>query len=434
MTPFNLHPLGKILFILAIIFSSFQAHSQDLSIEASLLAAICVDENSDCTAAVSYPFSLSNAIEGNLTLTYQLKLEGQTPMADTFGEITGTFPNFAIEGTYPLGVHAFIILANDGIGNNTKTLHFNVANCSVPILTCVSGLTVTLMPQPDGCCALALWAYDLMAAAPASICGEDVTLSIHKLTNIENGSDVPSANQYQPGIVFDCNSNATENIRIYAWDSSFNPYSVQPNGNVGGANYTYCETYIPIQEFPTCSGAVTDPVIAGVITTEENEGIEDVEVGIIINENDATVLSYSDGGYEYSSYDNGLTANITPYKNTFPLNGVSVLDLVLISKHILGIEALDSPYKLIAADVNGSGTVTTLDLIEIQQLILNQISEFPNNTSWRFVDANYYFPTWQDPWEEVFPEIIQYNGEFDDVSQNFIGIKIGDVNGSAITN
>jgi hypothetical protein len=42
-------------------------------------------------------------------------------------------------------------------------------------------------------------------------------------------------------------------------------------------------------------------------------------------------------------------------------NGVSTYDLVLISLHILQVDQLDSPYKVIAADANNSQSVTTLE-------------------------------------------------------------------------
>ena len=72
---------------------------------------------------------------------------------------------------------------------------------------------------------------------------------------------------------------------------------------------------------------------------------------------------------------------------------MSTFDLVLISKHILGINTFDSPYKHIAADVNQSGSITAFDLVQLRQLILNITTEFSNNDSWRFVDANHTFAT-----------------------------------------
>src|SRR5690606_38908605 len=62
--------------------------------------------------------------------------------------------------------------------------------------------------------------------------------------------------------------------------------------------------------------------------------------------------------------------SILPVKDDNPLNGVTTFDLVLISKHILGSEPLNSPYKMIAADANKSGSITTFDIVEFRKLIL----------------------------------------------------------------
>ena len=118
----------------------------------------------------------------------------------------------------------------------------------------------------------------------------------------------------------------------------------------------------------------------------------------------------------------------------FPLNGVSTFDLVLISRHILSVQPLDSPYKLIAADVNNDKKITTIDLIHLRKLILAIDTEFANNTSWRFVPENYVFPVPTNPWFEVFPEVYNVNdlaGQINDA--DFVAVKIGDVNSSAAT-
>ncbi|MCB0556486.1 MAG: T9SS type A sorting domain-containing protein, partial [Phaeodactylibacter sp.] len=108
----------------------------------------------------------------------------------------------------------------------------------------------------------------------------------------------------------------------------------------------------------------------------------------------------------------------------------------LISKHILGVQPLDSPYKIIAADINRSRNVTTLDMILLRKLILSIDTEFTNNTSWRFVEKAYVFPNPAKPWLEEFPEAISINnlpaGGL--ANQDFVAVKVGDVTMDAITN
>ncbi|HLP94586.1 MAG TPA: cohesin domain-containing protein [Saprospiraceae bacterium] len=141
---------------------------------------------------------------------------------------------------------------------------------------------------------------------------------------------------------------------------------------------------------------------------------------------------------------------ITPFKDDNPLNGVTTYDLVLISKHILSLEPLTTPYHIIAADANQSGSVTTFDIVELRKLILGTYTVLPNNTSWRFVPRDYEFPNASNPFQIPFPEVI--NAEIDNSgisyewsvsttsgvvsgqleTADFTGIKVGDVNCSAI--
>jgi hypothetical protein len=74
-------------------------------------------------------------------------------------------------------------------------------------------------------------------------------------------------------------------------------------------------------------------------------------------------------------------------------------------------------------------------MIQLRKLILNIDTQFANNTSWRFVDAAYGFPVATNPWFEAFPELISENNLAGDIlDANFVGVKIGDVNGSAAAN
>src|SRR6185503_13837904 len=104
------------------------------------------------------------------------------------------------------------------------------------------------------------------------------------------------------------------------------------------------------------------------------------------------------------------------------------LDISLIRRHILNIALLDSPYKLLAADVNGSRTVSTLDLTFIRRMILTPTNPLPTGL-WRFVPSDYAFPNVQSPWDA--PTNHAYSGLSADLGgQDFLAIKMGDVNNS----
>lgn len=148
-----------------------------------------------------------------------------------------------------------------------------------------------------------------------------------------------------------------------------------------------------------------------------------------------TATSAPNGYYGFCNLCSSCTHfKITPYDNSNPLNGVTTYDLVLISKNILGIQPLGSPYKLIAADANKMNGVTTADIVEFRKLILGIYTALPSNTSWRFVASNYTFPNPINPFSSAFPESIDCIDPAVDSSRNFVAIKIGDVNNSAIAN
>lgn len=132
----------------------------------------------------------------------------------------------------------------------------------------------------------------------------------------------------------------------------------------------------------------------------------------------------------------GFSFQVIPSKNNDPLNGITEEDLTQIANHILGTEPFDSPYKIIAADANQDGHVTTLDIKYLRKLMLGYIDELPNGKSWRFVPYFYEFPNPQNPFEQSFPETFEVSNTEDPVPDNFnfIGIKLGDVNFTADPN
>ncbi len=197
-------------------------------------------------------------------------------------------------------------------------------------------------------------------------------------------------------------------------------------------NQSSCQTTLTITEGQAaCSCGVT---VSGVIRTEKNLTVRNVIVELMdangqVLQRDTTKAN---GRYTFTNVTPGLSYTIVPRKNTGFLNGVTTFDQVVITRHILGVQALGSPYKIIAADANGSQTVTTFDLVGIRRLILGITNELPNGVpSWRFVPADFTFPNPDNPFLSTFPEHIEIpnlQGAIDDA--DFVAIKIGDVNDS----
>lgn len=187
------------------------------------------------------------------------------------------------------------------------------------------------------------------------------------------------------------------------------------------------EVLLPVSEH-AFGGA--DSIILGFVRTEELDGIADVIVHFDESNSMLTFITDADGNY-FGVINPLLDYSIWAEKIDDHGNGVTTLDLIKIQKHLLGIEMLPSPYKLIAADANNSENVSALDLVELRKLILGVYPELPNNKAWRFIPDNFVFAELMDPW----PFVEYFTPEGIDTSDiyNFTGVKIGDVNSSAVT-
>ncbi len=169
--------------------------------------------------------------------------------------------------------------------------------------------------------------------------------------------------------------------------------------------------------------------ISGTVVTEVDAGVRSVTVKMTGSGNQ-TVVTGTDGKFTFTAYQ-GDSITIIPSKanDTVINNGISTLDLILIQRQILALQPLASHYKKIAADVNNSQTISTLDIILIRAVILAIAQSFPNGRLWAFVPSDHVFPDPQSPFpypnHRTYPNITS-----DKTGQDFIGMKLGDVNNS----
>jgi len=214
------------------------------------------------------------------------------------------------------------------------------------------------------------------------------------------------------------------------------------NSCANGENFDYRRTWTATdgcgnestaeQKFWVMAGPAS-ATISGALMTEEHEMTDNVML-TLENSNAANFTQLStDGNF---SFDVLLNQNytLTPERDDDLLNGITTYDMILMGRHILELELLDSPYKLIAADINNSGSVSALDMILLRRLILHIDESIDNNTSWRFVESEYIFADPTNPFASTFPEVSNFNGITQSQIADFMAIKIGDLNGSATAN
>ncbi|WP_235296354.1 T9SS type A sorting domain-containing protein [Portibacter marinus] len=337
--------------------------------------------------------------------------------------------------SFPEGQHIVTWIVSDGCGNLSSMdcpLGFEVVDSKEPTPYCYDGLATALMEMGG----VTLWAADFDAGSFDN-CGEvfvtivpesDVeglsdaeayAASLNLVRNIETGKD-------EYGWTFGCEyiPNGVSNIidvRLYATDEA--------------GNFDYCTASLRLQDnLGACEddedGSAT---LGGNIATRDDQMVSEVEVEAMASNPEFPKYTSTDAEGNYAFYNNklGLDYEITPGKTGDYRNGVTTLDLVLVQKHILGLEELSSMYQLIAADVNNDRQIKASDLLQLRKLILGVYPEdkLPSNDSWRFMSKQDDPEDKTQPWP--FEEVANIqNLSSDMMSADFVAIKVGDVNGT----
>lgn len=355
----------------------------------------------DCVGDfVDVPAVTATDCSNNFNFFYTIDL-------NTNGTIDANGASPDVSNSYPFGTHKVKFEVEDLCGNTTPCeFDITVRDVKLPTPVCLNGLAVELMPDPSGSGGMIQLQPELFDSGSYDNCTDDDDLTFSLFPNF-----------------FDCDDVGTKIVTFTVTDAA--------------GNSDFCETYVIIQDnMNVCPETQTQTAdVAGMIADENGVGVNNVTVSVSGNGTSTLPAASNNGNYQFSALDMYNDYTFTPSNDNNPTNGVTTLDLVHLTKHILQTQALDSPYKIIAGDVNQSGSITTLDVVLVRKLILQINTDFPSNSSWRFVDGSYEFPNPNNPFSQPFPEVHSINDlDADMMNVNFVGIKIGDVNGSAIPN
>jgi Dockerin type I domain len=172
------------------------------------------------------------------------------------------------------------------------------------------------------------------------------------------------------------------------------------------------------------------PIVTAQLSTEKNYFVKNATVtalssGSIINSG----ITNTEGVAQFDNLPLNNNYDIKAEKTDEPYLGVTTLDISLISRHILDIDKLKTPYSIIAADVNGNGEVDGADMIILRNFILRKINVLPSAV-WRFVDKNYTFQNPTAPFSEDYPQVVSLKNLTENQKVAFVAIKVGDVNGT----
>ncbi len=182
-------------------------------------------------------------------------------------------------------------------------------------------------------------------------------------------------------------------------------------------NKTNCDIPVDTTTFRSVSGRIvtaSGEAIAGATVTAS---------GTLSATTDA------EGYYTLDSIATDVAVTIVATYDDLAANGMSSLDLILVTRHILDIEAFSDPVQLIAADVNGNGSVSSADLVVMQRVLLDLDSGFSGQPSWQLLDAGQELDL-NILSSGVAQQITIEAGTTNVTEVDFVAIKTGDVNGS----
>jgi len=258
--------------------------------------------------------------------------------------------------------------ATDECGNVQETeVSFEVTSSTLPIPVLEATHTVNL--QANG--SVSLLASDLNISSTQGCNPEDASgLSFAFSADPNNSIRTFTCADIPNGV------SGTQSVPVFVIDEAGNVNSVNVLIMITDANFNAC---------PDNTALVS---VSGVITDENNDAVANISVSAFDPSGNSI--------FEVTTDDNGQY----------------------------------SPYKLIAADINNSASVSAADLAELRKLILGTRNDLGQNNSWRFIDKNFQFVDPLRPWN--YPTLAEFdNISSDEISVDFVGLKVGDVNGNA---
>ena len=314
---------------------------------------------------------------------------------------------FDASGTYPIGIHKIKWFVEDGCGNvGVCESLFEIKDCKAPTPYCLTGVITVPMPA-SGC--VEIWAKDLDHGSYDNCTAKENLKFYFDGDDTKTFINVCCADFVAQG------QNDELRIEVEMWVEDEE------------GNKDYCKTVVIVQDNQDiCPNTGSFGKITGNLKTEGGDVANPVDMQLYNNGN----MMAQRVGSPYSFGDLKLNVNymVSPNRNDEHNNGITTQDIVKIQKHILGQTPLNSAYKLIAADVNNSGSVTAADMSELRKLILGLTSEFSKVKSWTFVPAGYVFPDANNPWNAPRTSSLMLDNN---KVVDFVAVKMGDVTNDA---
>lgn len=403
-------------------FGAFE-YIQILRINDNVAPTITVNPTDECLTGATCngqkTFSITasdcSGVDG-LTYNYEL-LENGSMVTSGQG---ASFSSAVTPSTYEVKW-----TVNDNCGNTaSEMISYTFKDCTNPTPFCLDGVATVI--NADG--KALVWATDINQKSEDN-CSEEANLALrvyhpilgNTVTKPQSGDGGDVALALPTSVALDCDYLGRQEVELYVIDEA--------------GNWDVCVGSVFVQDGSgACGSGIVDTgnvamVTGGILTTTNIPltGVTLTAKGTALYEQSFTT---DDSGIFELNLPKGIGYVISFDKEDDPANGMTVFDIIMVSKHILGITPFTNDWQYIAADINKSNSVSAFDLVLMRKIILDIDTEFTNNTPWRFMPTQYVSINFGDITSLSETIVISELTE-NQTALDYTAIKIGDLNGSA---
>lgn len=307
-------------------------------------------------------------------------------------------PGSSFSATLPQGVYQLTWILDDRCGNKTTcTNTMTLLEGKPPTPFLMTGLVSNINKACD-----VLFVASQFNMGSKDNCTPSSLLKYSFSKNVEDDS-----------IYFNCSKLGETTVQIWVTDEK--------------GNQAFANTKITMQDLNNFCVGNRVLTIGGNVKTDEDITLNDVTIVLDGAEQQRLMKVDEEGKYSMSNLEMQSNYEIRGRKSDDFLNGVDIVDLLQMQKHILGIKPINNAYKLIAADIDNSKSINIKDLVELKKIILGSITK-NDADAWKLFNAKASIDN-RNPWNaQEYYYFKNVDGDLADV--NFKAVKIGDIDGT----
>ena len=324
------------------------------------------------------------------------------------GDIDSSGANGDASGMYPIGKHWVIYIAKDECANTTfDTLNIEIKDRVLPSPIAMPDIRAALVDMGGG---------NIMTTVNANQINAS---SYDNCTNAQN-------------LIFSFSTTVTDTVRTFTCDdvpvASIEFWVTDECGNQNKVNLN-----ILIQDTGGfCPDSIGGNNVSGIIMRHDGLELQDIEVALYDQGQMSMFSTDENGTYKMTDLQPNQAYAIEPKEGKDAIDGISTKDMVLIQRHLLGLEPFVDAYQYLGADTDGSGHVSTSDIADIRKLILGIKSELKCGKQWQFMPHDWTFDDPLNPWKNPWPTDYRISNLQNNMNVDFRGYRVGDVDMSYV--